>query len=122
MTHNKIQGTESHNKRKSSEVYNATQTKGTDRGGAVSTKKLHGLRTEEKNFHLVVDRVPYFIRSIPVLFNDELRFRVIINGNTEHLFTWDSQIKMLRAIDDDSFDLPDRLEEAISQKLQSQLK
>jgi hypothetical protein len=59
------------------------------------------------------------VRSIPFLFNEELRFRIIINDKTEHVFTWDSEIKMLRAIDDDAARIPDRLEIAISEKLQA---
>jgi hypothetical protein len=47
---------------------------------------------------------------------------VIVNNDTEHIFTWDSQVNMLRAIDDDGAALSDRLEEAISEKLQSQVK
>jgi hypothetical protein len=76
----------------------------------------------EKNFNLLVDGVPYTVRSIPFLFNNEFRFRVILNGTSEHVFTWDSEIGMLRAINDDSSVLPAGLEEALSEKLQSQLK
>ena len=92
------------------------------RNDASSTIRNSGIRSEERSFDLVVDGVPYLIRSIPVLFNDEIRFRVIINGDAEHLFTWDSQIKMLRAIDDEASGLSDRVEEAINEKLQSLLK
>jgi len=96
--------------------------KAADRNNIISTKKSNGPRADERNFNIVVDGVPYLIRSIPIVFNDELRFRIIINGDTEHLFTWDSQVKMLRAIDDDASLLPDGLEIALSEKLQSQLK
>ena len=85
-------------------------------------KKKPRFRTSEKNFNLWVDGVPYTVKSIPFLFNDELRFRIIINGTSEHVFTWDSEIAMIRAINDDSSVLPAGLEEAISEKLQSQLK
>lgn len=88
-----------------------------------SGEKKHGrLRHHERNFGLVVDGVPYTVKSIPFLFNEELRFRIILNGASEHVFTWDSQIGMLRAINDDSSVLPAGLEEALSEKLQSQLK
>lgn len=87
-----------------------------------SGKRLHSFRTEERNFNLIIDGVPYFVRSIPFSYNDELRFRVIINNDTEHVFTWDSQVRMLRAIDDDASMIPGQLEEAISEKLQGQLK
>ena len=85
-------------------------------------KKIPGFRTNERNFDLLVDGVPYTIKSMPFLFNDELRFRIIINGASEHVFTWDSQINMLRAINDDSSVLPAGLEEALSEKLQHQIK
>ena len=93
-----------------------------DRKPDTQGKKLHGPRTGERNFNLVIDGVPYFIKSIPFSYNDEIRFRVFINDDTEHVFTWDSEVKMLRAIDDDASLLPDRLEEAISDKLQNQAK
>ena len=93
-----------------------------DRNSVIAAKKSSSIRIDERNFNLVIDGVPYLIRSIPIVFNDELRFRIIINGDTEHLFTWDSQVRMLRAIDDDASLLPDRLEVALSEKLQSQLK
>jgi hypothetical protein len=87
-----------------------------------AVKKMPGFRTDERNFDLLVDGVPYSIKSIPFSFNEELRFRIILNGASEHVFTWDSQIGMLRAINDDSSVLPARFEEAVSEKLQSQLK
>lgn len=73
----------------------------------------------DRRFDLVLDGVPYFIRSIPFLFNDEWRFRISINGEMEHLFTWDYSSNMLRAIDHDSSTLPAGLEEAVSNKLRS---
>ena len=75
-----------------------------------------------KNFDLVVDGVPYSIKSTPFSFNDELRFRIILNGASEHVFTWDPQISMIRPINDDSSVLPAGLEEALSEKLFNQLK
>ena len=77
---------------------------------------------DQRNFDLLVDGVPYTVKSIPFLFNEELRFRIILNGASEHVFTWDSQIGMLRPINDDSSVLPARLEEALSEKLRSQIK
>ena len=130
MAHNRLQNRKKRTKRNNADIIKKDSIDGWPSGkqdqaqssAAISTKKLHGFRSEEKNFDLLVDRVPYVIRSIPVLFNDELRFRIIINGYTEHLFTWDSQIGMLRAIDDDASVLPDGLELALNEKLQSQLK
>jgi hypothetical protein len=74
---------------------------------------------DERNFNILVDGVPYMIRSIPFTFNDEIRYRVSFNGSPEYVFTWDSSLGQLRAINDDSADLPDNLEMAISEKLQS---
>jgi hypothetical protein len=82
-------------------------------------RMMPALRMDERNFDMVVDGVPYSVRSVPFLFNDEPRFRVCINGGTEHLFTWDSQAGMLRAIDDESSTIPSVVEEALSERLQS---
>lgn len=93
-----------------------------DRNNGGAEKKDNRFRHQERNFDLLVDGVPYTVKSIPFLFNEELRFRIILNGTSEHVFTRDSQIGMLRAINDDSSVLPAGLEEALSDKLQSQLK
>ena len=133
MAHSKSHGTKSQgdkheaqttNKEKAGQWSSESQNKTVDWGRSPETsgKKLHGSRTNESNFNLVIDGVPYFIKSIPFSYNEELRFRVIINDSTQHVFTWDSEVKMLRAIDEDASNVPDGLEEAISEKLQSQLK
>ena len=75
--------------------------------------------TDEKKFDLLVDKVPYLVNATPFTFNNELRFLIRINGGEEHVFTWDSEIGALRAIDDDAATLPVGLEEALSEKLQS---
>ena len=75
--------------------------------------------SDVRTFNLLVDRVPYLIRSVPIFFNDELRFRISVNGNSDHVFTWDSELRSLRGIDDNAAILPDGLEEAISEKLQT---
>lgn len=98
------------------------KTQDSDYQNSNEVKKIPGFRSNERNFDLLVDGVPYTIKSLPFLFNDELRFRIIINGSSEHVFTWDSEIAMIRAINDDSSVLPAGLEEALSEKLQSQLK
>jgi hypothetical protein len=79
-------------------------------------KKLY---TEEKRFNLVVDNVPYMVKAAPFTFNGEIRYRVRFNESSEHVFTWDSSLGQLRAIDDDASTMPDNLEIAISEKLQS---
>ena len=112
------------NKEHTDQWRSASQNKTADPEPGPDTpgKKLPRPRTDERNFNLVIDGVPYFIKSIPFSYNDELRFRVIINDETEHVFAWDSEVKMLRAIDDDASLLPDRLEEAINEKLQIRVK
>lgn len=99
-----------------------SETQGPDRSSDRDTKKLSTFRANARNFDLLVDGVPYTVKSIPFLFNNELRFRIMLNGASEHVFTWDSEIGMIRAINDDSSVLPAGLEEALSEKLQSQLK
>lgn len=75
--------------------------------------------TQERTFNLRVDDVPYIVAASPFSFNGEIRYNVRVNGIAEHVFTWDSELKMLRAIDDDAATLPGSLEEAISTRLQS---
>lgn len=80
-----------------------------------------GLRpsgSNEKNFNILIDSVPYMIKAVPFSFNGETRYRVSFNGSPEHVFTWDSSLGQLRAINDDSSTMPDSLEIAISEKLQ----
>jgi hypothetical protein len=75
--------------------------------------------TQSRTFNLLVDDVPYVVTASPFTFNEEIRYNVSVNGSTEHIFTWDSELKMIRAIDDDAVELPGSLEEAISERLQS---
>jgi len=90
-----------------------------NRNDGIAENKLPNLSPEEKKFDLLVDGVPYSIQSVPFLYNDEWRFRIRVNGDEAHVFTWDSDEHMLRGIDDESSVLPIGLEEAISEKLQS---
>jgi hypothetical protein len=82
-------------------------------------QELKQQHTGERRFNILVDSVPYLVKATPFTFNGEIRYRVSFNGSPEHVFTWDSSLGQLRAIDDDSSTLPDNLEEAISEKLQS---
>jgi hypothetical protein len=75
--------------------------------------------TNERRFTLLVDSVPYMVNANPFRFNGEVRYRVSVNGGSEHVFTWDSSLGQLRAIDDEASTLPDNVEMAISEKLQS---
>jgi hypothetical protein len=77
------------------------------------------INTNERRFNLLVDSVPYMVTAKPFRFNGEVRFRVSVNEGSEHVFTWDSSVGQLRAIDDEASILPDNVEEAISEKLQS---
>ncbi len=73
--------------------------------------------SNEKSFNILVDSVPYMVKAVPFSFNGEIRYRVSFNGSSEHVFTWDSSLGQLRAINDDSSTIPDNLEIAISEKL-----
>jgi len=75
----------------------------------------------EQRFELVIDGVPYAVTASPFEFNTETRYKVNYNG-TEHIFTWDSSLGRLAPIDDDAADIPDNLESAIAERLQSSKK
>ena len=92
------------------------------RNSGIAPEKIKPLRTNERSFNLLVDDVPYLVKASPYSFNGEARFYININGGDDHVFTWDSELGALRAIDDNAGILPNVLEEAISQKLQSQMK
>jgi len=74
---------------------------------------------QEHMFELLVDSVPYEVKVIPFEFNTETRFRVSYNGGEEHIFTWDSSLGRLSPIDDGAATMPDDLEVAIAERLQS---
>lgn len=86
--------------------------------GKAGSEQVRPLRTDERNFNLVVDGIPYLIKASPFSFNEETRFYITVNDGPEHVFTWDSELKQVRAIDDDAALLPDALEAAISARLQ----
>lgn len=74
---------------------------------------------QTETFQLLVDGVPYIVKTIPYDFNGEVRFRVSYNDGPEHIFTWNSELGRVAAIDDESSIMPDSLEQAISEKLQA---
>lgn len=74
---------------------------------------------QQETLHLVVDKVPYIVKIIPFDFNGEMRFRVSYNEGLEHIFTWDSSLGRVAAIDEDSGLIPDNVEQAIAAKLQA---
>jgi hypothetical protein len=73
---------------------------------------------KRESFQLIVDGVPYLVTASPFDFNGEVRFRVRCNRGEDHIFTWDSSVGRIAAIDDDSSVLPDSVEQAIAEKLQ----
>ncbi len=65
--------------------------------------------------------VPYEIMAEPFTFNGELWYYISVNGSEEHVFTWDSELKRLSAIDNEASTLPEALEQEISNRLQASL-
>src|SRR5687768_13571152 len=90
-----------------------------DRNNGREEDKVKPLKAEERTFDLLVDSVPYLVKVSPFTFNEEVRFHVSVNGGPDHVFTWDSEISGLRAIDDSAAALPSSVEEEISRRLQS---
>jgi hypothetical protein len=74
---------------------------------------------QEQSFQLLLSGVPYFVKVTPFEFNTETRFKVSYNEGDEHIFTWDSSLGRLAAIDDDAGTIPDDLETAIAGKIQA---
>ena len=74
-----------------------------------------------KSYDLLIDEVPYLVSTEPFTYNGEQRYYVSINGGPNHVFTWDSDLKRLAAIDRDAATLPDALEEEISSRLQQDI-
>ena len=114
-----------HNKNQTSGWPSEAQQRSEDpdagRNRSITREEAKPLHTAERTFNLLVDSVPYMVKAVPFRFNDEVRFRVSFNGSPEHVFTWDSSLGQLRAINDDSSTMPDDLELAISEKLQSKV-
>ena len=74
---------------------------------------------QEQSFQLLLNGVPYFVKATPFEYNTETRYKVRYNEGEEHIFTWDSSLGRLTAIDDDAVTIPDELESAIAGKLQA---
>jgi hypothetical protein len=74
-----------------------------------------------KTYEIMVDRVPYEVIAEPFTYNGELRYYISVNGSEEHVFTWDSEIKRLAAIDNEAATLPEALEQEISSRIQASL-
>jgi hypothetical protein len=76
---------------------------------------------QSQTFELMVDGIPVMVRATPYEFNTETRFLVSYNGSDEYVFTWDPSLGRLTAIGDGSEAIPDAIEEAIAEKLQSNI-
>jgi hypothetical protein len=74
---------------------------------------------QSQTFELRVDGIPIMVKATPYSFNTETRFLVSYNGSDEYVFTWDWALGRLTAIGDGSANIPDTVEEAIAEKLQS---
>ena len=66
-----------------------------------------------------VDGVPYEVKVEPYEYNTETRYKISYGDSPEYIFTWDSELGRLAAIDDDSSTLPDDVEVAIAERLQA---
>lgn len=77
------------------------------------------MQKRQHRFELLIDKVPYRIKATPFDFNGETRFKVSLNEGPEHIFTWDSELKRLTGIDSDASTIPDNVEVAIAERLQS---
>jgi hypothetical protein len=74
-----------------------------------------------KTYDFLIDEIPYSVITEPFTFNGEQRYYVSVNGSPDHVFTWDSEMGRLSAIDRDASTLSDALEQEISNRLQADL-
>ncbi len=72
---------------------------------------------QQQSFEVLVDSVPYFIKATSYSFNGETRYSVNFNGSPDYVFVWDSSVKRMIAVGDDTATLPDNLEVAIAERL-----
>ncbi len=77
-------------------------------------------KNNERYFNLVVDEIPYRVDFEPFFYNEQVRYYVSVNAGPRHVFVWDTEVELFRAIDDSAGVLPVGLEKAISEKLQTQ--
>jgi len=76
---------------------------------------------DRKTYNFLIDEIPYVVTTEPFEFNGEQRYYVSVNGGPDHVFTWDSEIGQLTAINEEASTLPEALELEISNKLQQDL-
>lgn len=74
---------------------------------------------ESIGFNLSVDGAPYIVKATPCRFNENIQYRVVINGGDEVLFTFNSELGRFAPVGDDAISVPDNLEIAIGNKLNS---
>jgi hypothetical protein len=74
---------------------------------------------KDRTFTLLVDDVPLEVTSVPFVFNTETRYRVSYNNSPEVVFTWDSSLGRLAPLGDESSTMPEAVEVAIAERLQS---
>lgn len=82
---------------------------------------MSGRKNDNKQYNILIDEVPYVVNTAPFDYNGEQRYYVSVNGGPDHVFTWDSEIGRLTAINREAATLPEALELEISNKLQQDL-
>jgi hypothetical protein len=74
---------------------------------------------QSQAFELIVDGMPVIVKATLYEFNAETRFLVSYNESEEYVFIWDSSLGRLAAIGEGAAEIPDSVEDAIAEKLQS---
>ncbi len=74
---------------------------------------------KEGLIEFTVDNVPYEVKVIPYEYNTETRYKISFGDSPEYIFTWDSELGRLAAINDEASILPDNVEVAIAERLES---
>lgn len=74
---------------------------------------------KDHSFTLVVDDLPLEVTAVPFQYNTETRFKVSYNNSPEVVFTWDSSLGRLAPLGDEAAAMPDSIEVAIAEKIQS---
>lgn len=74
---------------------------------------------KEGLIEMTVGNIPYEVKVVPYEYNTETRFRVSYGDSPEYIFTWDSSLGRLAAINDESSTLPDDVEVARAEKLEA---
>jgi hypothetical protein len=83
--------------------------------------RLQRKPANRKTYNFLINEIPYVVTVEPFTYNGEQRYYVSVNEGPDHVFTWDSEIRRLTAIDREAATLPDALEQEISNRLESEL-